>query len=309
MTETERDTYPHELAGAPARPPVAVRASVMAMAADARRHQLVAELDQPPRYGFVMPDWRPAASLVVLREELDHAHPGRDTSSDGMVGNAAHAGGGPGSPEWDDSDHNPWLIVGRLGVVRALDITNDPDVDLPALFERLRADAHAGKLPQLLGGGYLILNGRITTPSFDGWRTYKGENPHVLHGHASVSRSADRFDDRGPWGIARGHVPAKPVEPPKPSKPTGWPGPDLRGSGLLLRGAHGASGARVKALQDFMRRTYPLYSKAIDVDGWWGSETSGVLREFARRTGIRSATGRDLGPQLARKLYVAGFRG
>jgi hypothetical protein len=33
-----------------------------------------------------------------------------------------------------------------------------------------------------------------------------------------------------------------------------------------------------------------------------------VLCEFARRSAIRDADGRNVGPRLARKLYIAGFR-
>lgn len=316
MTELlPEGTYPFDLVGPVARPPAPVRASVLTLAQDARRQLLGAEGLEAQRYGFTMPDWRLAGAIAQLREEADTANPARDKASDGTIGDPRHAGRGPGSPEWDDSDHNPWLVVASLGVVRAADIDTS-DLDLPTAFEAARRKAHAGELPQLVGGGYLILNGRITSPSFDGWRQYKGANPHILAGHVSVSRELARFDDRRPWGIFGGPTP-RPT-PPSPAPPTprptpppgpGWTGPDLRGTGLALRGEQGANGPRVQRLQAFWRTTYPLYAKALEVDGWWGPRTTAVCREFAQRTGIRSADGRNIGEQVARKLYLAGFRG
>lgn len=307
MTVTELGTYPHELAGPAARPPAPVRPSVLQLARDARAQQLAAEGLEPVAYGFVMPDWRLAGCLVTLRDEANQANPGRDKSSDGTIGDTRHAGRGPGSPEWDDSDHNPWLELAGLGIVRAADI-DTTGLDLPTAFERMRVGAHQGHLPQLLGGGYLILNGRITAPDFSGWRTYRGPNPHILAGHVSASRHPARFDDRRPWGVFGPAAPAPAPRPTPPPKEEGWPGPDLRGSGLQLRGEQGASGPRVQALQGFYRTRYSLYAKDLATDGRWGPKTSAVVKEFARRSGIRT-TGGLIGPQLARKLYLAGFRG
>lgn len=102
-------------------------------------------------------------------------------------------------------------------------------------------------------------------------------------------------------------VPAQPVPAPKPAKtPTG---PDLRGTSLALRGDQGNSGRRVALLQEFLRSRFPLYAKALAIDGVWGPKTTAVLREFAQRSGIRSADGANIGPQVARKLYLSGFRG
>lgn len=302
------DTYPHQLVGGAARPPVAVRAAVLEMARDARRREMAA-LAPPEVYGFTMPDWRLAHSLSTLRDEANEANPLRDKSSDGTIGNSAHAGRGPGSPEWDDSDHNPWLTVAGLGVVRAEDLDVD-GLDLPAAVERARQLALAGKLPQLVGGGYIILNGRITAYDFTEWRVYRGTNAHVLHAHFSVSTDPVRFDDRRRWNIFHpAAVKPTPRPTPPPAPPSGWTGPDLRGSGLDLRGEVGANGPRVEALQGFLARYAPLYARGLDVDGWWGPQTSGVIREFGRRTGIVRADGLNIGPQLARKLLLAGFRG
>jgi hypothetical protein len=109
-------------------------------------------------------------------------------------------------------------------------------------------------------------------------------------------------------------VPPTPGPAPKPSKPkpkpapAGFTGPDLRGTAFALRGEAGNNGPRVAALQRGLRARYPLYAKHLADDGWWGPQTTAVLREFAHRTGIRAADGANIGPQIARKLHLAGVR-
>ena len=136
--------------------------------------------------------WRNCEASLALVREVNARWPGRDRTSDGTIGDAAHAS--------RSSDHNPWIVVGGVGVVRARDIDVN-GIDVGWLFERLRvAGAHGD--PRLAGGGYLILNRRITAPDFSGWRVYTGSNPHTGHGHVSFSRSIGGFDSRAPWGIA-----------------------------------------------------------------------------------------------------------
>lgn len=296
----ELDTYPHHLMGGPARPPVQPGPRVMALARDAQRQELADVGLAPPEEIRGAVNWRLAPSLVVLGDEANQANPGRDKSSDGTIGNVAHQKLGK------DSDHNPWLVWDGVPWVRARDI-DTTGLDLAAAYELGRAKAAAGQLPQVIGGGYFIVFGRITAPDFSGWRTYKGSNPHLLEGHVSVSTDSARFTDRSPWGIFGGPTP--PAPSPAPPASPGWEGPDLRGTGLDLRGDQGANGVRVQALQVFMRRNFPLYAKALVDDGYWGPRTSAVIREFGQRTGVRSADGLNIGPQLARKLYISGFRG
>jgi hypothetical protein len=90
--------------------------------------------------------WRLARSLVVLRDQVNKAAPNRRKGSDGTIGNAAHRN--------RESDHNP----DQQGVVRALDITHDPQngMDAGRLAEALRVS----KDPRIK---YIISNRRIAT--------------------------------------------------------------------------------------------------------------------------------------------------
>jgi hypothetical protein len=134
--------------------------------------------------------WRNCQASLTLVAAINAKYPARDRGSDGTIGDAAHA--------TRSSDHNPWLIVDGVGVVRGRDITNDPAINLPAMFEELRKLGAAGD-PRLTGGGYLILRSRITRPDWSGWAVYTGSNPHDKHGHVSFSRNRAGFDSQAPW--------------------------------------------------------------------------------------------------------------
>jgi hypothetical protein len=290
--------YPHDLAGDPAPPPAPVDARVLGMARKAHGKHLAAVAPLLSAAGWPT-DPRPARALLVLRDEVNAAHPHRGTASDGMIGDARHqAENGPHGPG-SGSDHNGWVRLAGVGVVRAFDITNDPALGLPAVAERLRARALAGQLPQVAGGGYLILAGRITAPDWSGWRIYTGADPHVSHLHVSVSLDAAGFDSPAPWH-------AFTSEPPAPPPPPAPAGRDLTGRGDGLRGDAGNTGPRVAAVQAFLNRYAPAYAH-LAVDGVWGPATTAALAEFAHRSGIADADGRNIGPRIAAALHRDGF--
>lgn len=300
MTRPVQDQYPHDLAGGPASPPQTPPADLVQAWREYEAEEL-AELGEE-LLSAVAGNWRSAACLDVLLAEADAANPRRDRRSDGGLGDARHRGQGKAS------DHNPWVIVAGVGVFRARDFDTD-GLDVAGAFERMRRLAHAGKLPQLTPGGYLIYAGRITAPDFSEWREYTGPNPHVTHGHVSASLLAERFDDRRPWNVwTVAATPATRPTKPAPATPAA-PARDLRGRGFDLRGEQGAAGPRVAALQRFLRTWYPLYAQGLADDSHWGPRTSAVLRQFAHRSRIPSADGTNIGPRLARALHLAGFRG
>jgi hypothetical protein len=283
-------SYPFDLVGADADRPAPPPPRLIAMAKRAAER----DRDDTPPVKLWGTGWRLAHSIESLFTEADAANPERDHRSDGHIGDKAHAALG------EATDHNPWLVHMGRGIVRAADLDAD-GLDLATAFERARQLAHAGRLPQLLGAGYLIFNGRITKPDYSGWSIYIG-NPHVEHGHISVSRDPGRFDTRAPWGIFT----TTPAPPPRPSPAAQRTGRDLTGRGRALRGSQGDSGPRVGQLQAFLNRSYPAYSR-LEVDREWGPRTSAVIREFAHRSRIPEADGLNIGPRIAAALFAAGF--
>lgn len=290
------DTYPLELAGDPADTPVDAPADLVQAWRDFEDGERQLLEDEGPLYGAAA--WRPAPAIARLFTEANAANPRRDKRSDGIVGDLRH--------QARTSGHNP----DARGVV----VAGDVDVDglpMAAAVERARLAALAGDLPQL---AFIIYAARITSRDFTRWLSYEGDNPHVTHGHFEVGHDPKRADDARPWNIWTAPRAATPRPAPTtprdaPRRPTG---PDLRGRGLALRGEEGSGGARVAALQTWFLRTFPLYAGArlgpAGADGRWGPATSSLIREYARRCGIR-ADGRNVGPQLARRLYGHGFRG
>lgn len=128
--------------------------------------------------------WRLAKSLEQLRREVNAAHPGRPTGSDGTIGDAKHRA--------RKSAHNP----DELGVVRAWDVTGPVGHQL-AEWLRERRD------PRIY---ICISNGRIFSaynhsggPAWS-WRPYSGSNPHETHAHIQVDDSKHLYDDDQPWG-------------------------------------------------------------------------------------------------------------
>lgn len=142
--------------------------------------------------------WRLAHSLEQLRSELNARWPNRDKSSDGAIGDMAHAA------TWSDHNPNSQGDVCALDVDTDLDGTNDSnDTEMDALVEHVRTHPH----PTLK---YVIFQGRMFSSyaahgvaPFE-WRPYTGDS-HVSHPHFSVGQGLDgrstpgTYDDTSPW--------------------------------------------------------------------------------------------------------------
>jgi peptidoglycan hydrolase-like protein with peptidoglycan-binding domain len=128
--------------------------------------------------------WRVAKSLLKLREQVDAKWPGRDKSSDGTIGDAAH--------QATTSDHNP----NSAGVVTAMDITHDPAHGLDA--RKLAEALVASRDPRIK---YIISNAQIVSSQVSPWqwRSYTGANAHRAHVHISVDASL--YDDDREWNL------------------------------------------------------------------------------------------------------------
>src|SRR6185437_16018 len=133
-------------------------------------------------------NFRVARSLLTLRDQVNAMAPGRDTSSDGTIGDSGH--------QARKSDHNP----NEDGVVTAMDITHDPrhGIDAGTLAEMLRAS----KDKRIK---YVISNARIfsSTQTPWQWRPYTGANAHTKHVHVSVLGDRTLYDDTSPWPVDR----------------------------------------------------------------------------------------------------------
>ena len=122
-----------------------------------------------------------APSLVTLRNEINRAHPHRDHTSDGWIGDPNHAA--------RKSDHNPDYDHG--GVVRAIDVDKDG-------INPTRLVAIAIKDPRT---EYVIWNGYIWSRQY-GFRkrVYNGTNKHRTHVHISIRHGASYETSTKRWG-------------------------------------------------------------------------------------------------------------
>jgi hypothetical protein len=134
--------------------------------------------------------WRVAKSLIRLREQINELAPDRSKASDGTIGDAAHAS--------RSSDHNPWVKDGNIGVVTAMDITNDVahGCDAQALVDALVA----GRDSRIK---YIIWNRKIVNSHIQPWvwRNYTGVNPHTKHFHLSDLPDKALYDSTESWHI------------------------------------------------------------------------------------------------------------
>lgn len=132
--------------------------------------------------------WRVAKALLALRRQVDTMFPGRSRASDGTIGDAAHQG--------RNSDHNPWVQAGGMGIVTGMDITHDPASGCSGevVAEALRA----ARDPRIK---YIIWNRRICSATISpwNWRPYGGANPHQHHVHLSVVPEQALYDSEADW--------------------------------------------------------------------------------------------------------------
>jgi hypothetical protein len=193
-----------------------------------------------------------APSLARFRTSINTRWPGRDHSSDGWIGDAAH--------QSRTSDHNP----AASGVVRALDVDKD-GLHIPTLV------AAALLHPSVR---YVIYNRRImhVDAKFKPAR-YTGSNPHTGHVHTSIQHTkaaeADKTDWRPvssafTWPLLKAGMQSSAVR-----QLQGY----LNGHGfsLALDGDFGP--ATDAAVRSFQRKWTP-----DDVDGVVGARTSLALR-------------------------------
>lgn len=206
--------------------------------------------------------WRVAASLLALRDQVNAAWPERNRASDGTIGDPAH--------QSRNSDHNPWIREGSVGVVSALDVTHDPasGCDARQIAEWIRADRDTRVK-------YMIFDRRICSSSpVNGaaawvWRGYSGPNPHTKHIHISVKATKSLYDSGAPWALQGVTEPADPVFPTVSHRPV-----------LRLRSRR----AEVEELQTLLNAR----GHALTVDCRFGPQTDAAVRAFQTQVGLVS---------------------
>jgi hypothetical protein len=142
-----------------------------------------------------------------LRDEVNWLAPGRDTASDGTIGDPAHAG--------STSDHNPDETgntggsedADSINEVHARDIDSSgpwpADWSMERIVQLILSRCRSGAEDRLK---YIIYNRRIWSRSSN-WKEsrYAGPNPHDKHGHFSFrygsGTSGNPEQDTSGWGI------------------------------------------------------------------------------------------------------------
>lgn len=132
--------------------------------------------------------------LVALRDEFNALNPDRDKSSDGWIGDAAHADG--------PSDHNP----DGNGNVHAIDVDETLGLDsvsmedcVQTVLSRCRKNNDDPDNEARLK--YIIYERRIWEAPSWSESYYSGSNPHDKHVHFSAESDGKYANDAGPWGI------------------------------------------------------------------------------------------------------------
>lgn len=148
-----------------------------------------------------MADWILVPCLVKLRSEFNEIAPGRDKTTDGSVGNEAHAD--------SVSDHNP-DETGTVPIrdadsrneVHAIDVDIDlrvPGLSMEEVVQFILKRCRSGAEQRLR---YVIYNRRIWSASSD-WvqKPYSGANAHTAHAHFSASYDTAREASTASWHL------------------------------------------------------------------------------------------------------------
>jgi hypothetical protein len=141
-----------------------------------------------------MASWYLVPCLKELFAEFDRIAAGRDHTSDGSIGDAAH--------QAEKSDHNP----DGKGAVHAIDVDSDlhASFSMEDVIQYFVAECRKNN-PNGADRGrlkYFIYNRRIWSAS-TGWKqeTYTGSSPHTEHAHFSCEYAPEYENDTNPWGL------------------------------------------------------------------------------------------------------------
>jgi hypothetical protein len=138
------------------------------------------------------------ACLDQLFDEIDALAPDRDTSSDGWIGDASHAGSSSDHNP-DESGNTPYEDADSIDEVHAIDVdeTTRADVSMAQIVDHILDRCRSGEERRL---HYIIYERTIYEDDND-WEAadYYGSNAHDKHAHFSACYETDRESDRSPW--------------------------------------------------------------------------------------------------------------
>lgn len=220
-----------------------------------------------------------APALVTLRSQINELFPGRDKTSDGWIGDAAHKS--------RKSDHNAWVRDKKnVGVVTALDV--DKDLSLNVKVQFLVDQLLMHRDPRIK---YIIFNGRITQLGADGrikgWKPYTGTNAHREHFHISVKSDAKFWSDDKQWSIGINPLAIAPNPPSKQRRELKYQIPMLDGDDV----------------RELQARLIELgYLESKQDDGVFGKKTRDAVVQFQRSNALK--TDGRVGPKTLEKLNI-----
>jgi hypothetical protein len=145
--------------------------------------------------------WILVPCLVSLRTEFNKLAPSRDKTSDGSIGDAAHARE-PSDHNPDETGSTPYEDADHINEVHAIDVDDDlrkRGWTMTKALEIIITRHRAGKDNRLQN---VIYNRRIWSRSW-GWtaRAYIGANAHTQHAHFSARYTTAQERDTRPWGL------------------------------------------------------------------------------------------------------------
>jgi peptidoglycan hydrolase-like protein with peptidoglycan-binding domain len=224
--------------------------------------------------------WNAAPSLVVLRKEVDGRWPGRNRSSDGVIGDARHAA--------RTNSHNPVGAgngprVGTRGAVHAMDITSD-GIDVAAFLSAVVGDPRVW---------YVIHDGQIWSRT-TGWApiAHRGD-PHTTHIHVNL-----REDSQSAAVAAENDT-------------RSWFGTKSRTSPAFLQKPSAAS---TLTTEQTIRLQQALIGKGYSIPagatGKYGAQTTAAVAAFQQAQGWSGSQADGIaGPETLRRLGVSGTSG
>jgi hypothetical protein len=197
-----------------------------------------------------------APCLATFRATINEQFPHRDKSSDGWIGDAAHAA--------RKSEHNP----DDKGCVHAIDVDVD-DGDSGRDLRREILNAVIGHKAVW----YVISNGVIYSRTY-GWkaRKYTGADGHFGHVHISILLTSAAENDTT-------------LRLVKTAAPTPW-GPlygGVAGTRVVKRWSRGAD---VRQLQDVLNKWYPKRAQ-LDEDGEFGADTEATVKFMQKNSKLK----------------------